>query len=262
MLQMISSAIKRILPFLNKHIPPEIAEKAINKISPHIGKFLKKGVQQGLPLAGGLNFIKQQFGSEEPEINQSLRPDERAAAKQQNREKNIGSTLKNVGKLGLTVAAAHPAGRALATGAEALGSMIPEQQEEMQPETNQPKQVPEIKAIEDKNAQIEKLWESAKQGKTQGVEFLKHASSLIKSGDIPDYETFSNFWKWWTAKPSPKRGTPRAEFELFRNEIGNTLQPGKAALQPQEMQQEQSPGQGQQALMAILQKIQQSRGQG
>ena len=95
---------------------------------------------------------------------------------------------------------------------------------------NTPKTVAEKKVVE-KTSEIGRLFALANKGKTQGNEFLKHASSLLKSGDIPDEETFANFYKWWQAKPSAKRGSPRSEFELFRNEIGNTLRQSKAAIQ-------------------------------
>lgn len=176
----------KILPFLSKYIPVDLAVKGISKISPQLGNFLKKGQSAGLDIKEGLDFIKEK--------------------------------------------------------------LTPSQQEE---------QPSEIKALENKNNKIQELFDLASRGKTQGNQFLKHASHLIKSQDIPDYETFSNFYKWWHGQPSERRGSPRAEFELFRQQIGNTLQPQQ---QEQSQQQPQQSGQGQQALMAILQKLQQSRG--
>lgn len=48
----------RILPFLSEYITPDLAIKGISKISPDLGKFLKSGMQKGLNIKEGLNFIK------------------------------------------------------------------------------------------------------------------------------------------------------------------------------------------------------------
>lgn len=48
----------RILPFINQFIPPDLAMKGINKISPVLGSLLKKGQEKGLDVQEGLNFIK------------------------------------------------------------------------------------------------------------------------------------------------------------------------------------------------------------
>jgi len=188
--------LKKVLPFLNEHIPEALALKGISKTNPKLGKFIK---------------VAEKNGKAPKEIKQFL-----------------------------TDKFSEPAQAMMKTAAESK--------------------------VAEKTSEIGKLFALAKKGKTQGNEFLKHASSLMKSGDIADEETFSNFYKWWQTKPSGKRGSPRAEFELFRNEIGNTLNQGqsKAALQPDQMQQAtgQEQGQGQQAngdeaIMAAFQKIMQ-----
>jgi len=55
----------RILPFLNEFIPADLAMKGINKISPQLGSFLKKGMEKGLDLNEGLNFIKDNINGKE-----------------------------------------------------------------------------------------------------------------------------------------------------------------------------------------------------
>lgn len=57
----------RILPFFSELIPTEIALKGITSISPKLGGFLKKGMNQGLALKDGLNFLKNKFNPEENE---------------------------------------------------------------------------------------------------------------------------------------------------------------------------------------------------
>lgn len=57
----------KILPFINKYIPTDMALKGISKISPEIGNLLKKGMSQGLDIKDGLEFLKGQV-----EKNKSL----------------------------------------------------------------------------------------------------------------------------------------------------------------------------------------------
>jgi len=49
----------KILPFLSSHLPVDLAVKGINKISPQLGTFLKKGMEQGLDVKEGLDYIKK-----------------------------------------------------------------------------------------------------------------------------------------------------------------------------------------------------------
>jgi hypothetical protein len=57
----------RVLPFINEHIPTDLAIKGISKISPEIGKILQRGMQTGLDVKEGLQFIKGQIqGNEKP----------------------------------------------------------------------------------------------------------------------------------------------------------------------------------------------------
>lgn len=60
------SLASKVMPFLNQYIPSALAVKGINKISPKLGSFLKKGQEMGLNIEEGLNFIKEKFGRENP----------------------------------------------------------------------------------------------------------------------------------------------------------------------------------------------------
>ncbi len=53
----------KVMPFLNKYIPTALAIKGINKVSPQLGSFLKKGQDMGLNVEEGMNFIKDKLGS-------------------------------------------------------------------------------------------------------------------------------------------------------------------------------------------------------
>ena len=60
-----SQAASKILPFLSQYIPEDIAMKGINKVAPAIGKFLKSGIDQGLSLRSGLDYLKDEFGGQQ-----------------------------------------------------------------------------------------------------------------------------------------------------------------------------------------------------
>lgn len=56
----------KVAPFLSEFIPQELALKGINKVAPQIGQFLNRGVEQGLDLNEGFNYLKENlFKSEE-----------------------------------------------------------------------------------------------------------------------------------------------------------------------------------------------------
>ena len=64
----------RILPFLNEFITPDIAIKGISKISPKIGGMLQKGMEQGLDVKEGFEYLKNNLvGSQEkPKENRGI----------------------------------------------------------------------------------------------------------------------------------------------------------------------------------------------
>lgn len=49
----------KIAPFLSDYITPELALKGISKVSPKFGDALKRGIEGGLSLESGLDFLKQ-----------------------------------------------------------------------------------------------------------------------------------------------------------------------------------------------------------
>jgi hypothetical protein len=62
-------AASKIFPFLNDFIPVDLAVKGISKISPELGKFLKKGQSMGLDLKQGLDFLKNKLSPQQTQSN-------------------------------------------------------------------------------------------------------------------------------------------------------------------------------------------------
>lgn len=61
----------KILPFINKYIPTDLAIKGISKVSPELGGLLKKGISQGLDIKDGLDFIKGQIDKNQEPAKQN-----------------------------------------------------------------------------------------------------------------------------------------------------------------------------------------------
>ena len=57
--------LSKILPLLNKYIPTDLAIKGISKLNPKIGDFIKKGMEQGLNVQDGLDFVKENITKEQ-----------------------------------------------------------------------------------------------------------------------------------------------------------------------------------------------------
>lgn len=64
-------AASKIFPFLSEHIPLDLAIKGISKVSPEIGKFLKKGRDTGLDIKEGFDFIKNKINNTSEETKPS-----------------------------------------------------------------------------------------------------------------------------------------------------------------------------------------------
>lgn len=69
------AAATRILPFLSEFIPTDLAMKGLNKVSPKVADFLKRGQSMGLDVKEGLQYVKD-----------SIQPKQEQSAKQ---NKNI-----------------------------------------------------------------------------------------------------------------------------------------------------------------------------
>lgn len=172
----------KITPFLSQHIPVDLAIKGINKISPKLGQFLKRGQSMGLDIEEGIEYIKGQ-----------MKP------KEDSPEQNPFSFLARYSPQLAQIIRTHIQGGRSPKEAAALAY-------------------------------------------TTG-KFNKEIQNIQK-------DTKENFEDYLE--------------RLFMNAKGNSEDSGMMQQQGQPQQgqpQQQQGGQGQQALMAILQKLQQTRGQ-
>lgn len=60
-----AGVIAGIAPFLSDKLPLDLAYKGISKLFPSLGKLLNKGMQSGLTLASGIEFLREKLGSKE-----------------------------------------------------------------------------------------------------------------------------------------------------------------------------------------------------
>jgi len=68
----------KIAPFFSHYLPTDLAVKGISKVSPHLGEFLKKGMEQGLNVKDGMDFLAKSFGmtSEEEQKQESTQAEQ------------------------------------------------------------------------------------------------------------------------------------------------------------------------------------------
>lgn len=81
-----SSVINRVLPLLSKYIPPEIAEKGLNKINPNFGKFIKRSLMNGNNFEQVRDFIKNKVQPKE-QLPEMATNDEEAGFEQPKQQK-------------------------------------------------------------------------------------------------------------------------------------------------------------------------------
>lgn len=60
----------KVMPFLSEYIPAELALKGLDRVAPGIGKFLRRGMEKGLSLKSGLDFVKGELTPKEKETGQ------------------------------------------------------------------------------------------------------------------------------------------------------------------------------------------------
>lgn len=194
----------KIMPFLNEYIPADLAMKGINKVSPRLGEFLKKGMSKGLNLKDGLEFIKENLGSQK-------KPKE-----QKNILEQYSPELNEFIKGHIQKGRAPLEAAALATIGEEGNKF---------------------------NKIIQKM---AKDHKTSFSAIIQSIFGAAKNNQQP--QLANDVMNPVGSQPS---GPPSAEQQAFTKQQQNS---------PTPPQQQGKPGAGQQALMSILQKIQQTRG--
>ena len=72
----LSIASSKVLPFLSEYLPVDLAMRGLDKVSPAIGRFLKKGQSMGLDIKEGMNYVKEQMmpkkEKEQPQQNRNI----------------------------------------------------------------------------------------------------------------------------------------------------------------------------------------------
>jgi len=187
-----SPLASKIMPFLNEYIPSGLAIKGINKISPKLGSFLKKGQEMGLDVEEGLNFIKDKLSGEgskeEPKENRNI-----------------------------------------------INQYSPELHQFLKEEISKGRGVLEAGADAERNKDFKNIISMIKKDhKSPWSAILKtvYGEGLTKPQAVKEFNKHK------------KKSLVEQEAERFEQGYG----------------QQQQPGKGQAALMAILQKIQQARG--
>lgn len=82
------ATVNRILPFLSKYIPSQLAIKGISKVDPRLGKYINSSLSQGHPLDDVMGLLKETFGEEDEESNLNKED----AVKKYNEHKKKGLT--------------------------------------------------------------------------------------------------------------------------------------------------------------------------
>lgn len=233
--------MKRLTPLLDENLPEEIAMKAINKVSPQIGKMLIKGTSQGLTLASGLNFLRSQLNKKEFQpSDKNLRPDEKAAERQISRSQDISEFGKNAAITGAGIAASSALPGML--GVVASGLLGSGQQPSLQEEkTKDP-----FEAISSYSPELSQfLKDHIQNGLTpeQAAALAKIPGKHQKVVQKIEKESGENF------------------VDFFTRILGNTREKsGNPTALEQPVSGQNQTGSGSQLLMNILQKLNQTRG--
>ncbi len=88
------AAASRVLPFLNKYIPEDLAIKGLNKIDPRFGKFINKALSSGQSFDNVKNFISEKIeDTQKKEVEKTRAKDQRNIIEQYSPE--LHDFLKN-----------------------------------------------------------------------------------------------------------------------------------------------------------------------
>jgi hypothetical protein len=85
---------------INKYVSEDTIKKGLQKLDPRFKKFFSEAGKYGYPAGAAIGFLKSQFGGQEEQVNQNLRPDEAAnieLKRQKQGPENLLKTGLNVG---------------------------------------------------------------------------------------------------------------------------------------------------------------------
>jgi hypothetical protein len=211
------AVLKRVLPFLSKYIPQDLAIRGLNKIDPRFGKFIDTALNAGKTFEEAKDFIKKKAESS---------PEEES-------EKTRTESLKKFNE----------------------------------------KKEPEKKELAKESAGKTDHWfkqqlRYLKNGSAKNTKdpFLSYAQQYYDGGVIEDEEDLKSLYDDFIKKQSgqqkkPSVGISQGLQEQFNQGYGAQGQAQPQQPRQQQAQPQQAAGPGQQALMAILQKINQGKGQ-
>lgn len=253
---------KRLLPLLDENLPEDIAAKAIGKISPKLGQMLTKGAAQGLTLASGLNFLRQQFQQDEfRPSREGLTPEDEATERTINRSKELSQSGRNLAATGASALAATTAGPLVNSAISSLSNSIGLSKKDE-------KGLSKNTGTEGKglSKKTEDPFEFISKYSDKLAQFIKnHLQKGIPPKGIAGLAKLPGDYDKIVSKIEKDT---KENFADYLDRIFGSQSQGQSeqmelmgGQQAQPMQGNNSQGgPGQQQLMAILQKIQQSRG--
>lgn len=233
--------INKILPLLNRLVPPAMAFKGLQKIDPRIGKFLTNSVSYGYGLDQSLDYLRNRFSPEEEPRTGNLNPQEKAGKRIVEQSQLPGKVAKNAAQLGIAAG--------VGTGAipMVLGNLFADDDEkeaQISSKNNSPQNPlqalsqfsPELAEFMDKHMQTGRSPQEAAAVAYQIPQFKSIIDKIYK-------KTNKNF------------------IDLVNELFGSQTQSAQSS--PQQMQPESSqrqPGPGQQALLQAIQQLRQLKG--
>jgi hypothetical protein len=275
--------LKRILPFLNKSLPIDLALKGLGKVDPKFAKMISLASGAGYTGNQILDFLRKEAGmgktQQNSQIDPRLSPEEAASVARARQPDTVGQGLKTLGKAGLTAASLY--GGSLGLGAALAGQAVspdeilgPEKEAKQIPYRGQ-NQIPYDPY--DRRPPVPKSGDPLipggpqKQGSPPVVEEAQEEGPVNVIGQYSDElrafleNQMSKFGR------SPREAAAVANLEPKLKKVMTSLEKalGKpfsqiveeiygSASQPQSQGAKQS-GAGQAALMEVLQKLQQMR---
>jgi len=236
------AGIKKILPFLDDYIPDDLALKGISKVSPKIGSFLKRGLTKGLPLAGGLQFLRSQFsGSSDQKIDPTLTHSEKASLKQRGQYKDTENMVKGAASLAGGLAGGGALG---AIGSMGIDSLMGDSGEDQETQQQQPQRDPN--AIDQVLADI------------HDSSMGQYIRKSVQSGSDP-MEIISTIMR---KTPDRVNDIEKKTGDRFENVIDayiKKIMGGSKVQRPEAAPQQQQQGGGMEQLMAVLQQVRDAR---
>jgi hypothetical protein len=221
------AAIGRVLPFLNKYVPQDLAIKGLSKLDPRFGKFINKALSAGQ----SFDEIKDYIGGKAEEEEQKVAKESRNIIQQYSPE--LHQFIDQEVKKGNSPFEAGTRAQKDKRFSNIISKLSKDHK------------TPWSNIIESvfRNGSPDPKQEAVKKFK----EHQKKQSTLERESN-----RFGEYYDVMNPPGSMPSRPPSAEQQAF-------TQPAQ-----QQMQQQQpgQPGQGQQALMAMLQKINQRLGQG